>query len=169
MEKYNKINLEQFLKLSVNDWNNINSFNEMLKKLNLIDKYNYLSNLLEIKNEYQEYIPAISWYNSKDYETFDAYLEVEELEDFPKSANLMKDYSFEKYGLESAYIKDLNEQTQKYIEYCEQLGNGLKTNNNSLTLKAIENLSDNENEMYYTKLEIIDKSANLENELNILQ
>lgn len=139
LNKYKVTSLEDYLKLSDEDWQNINSFEDMLKKLKLDSKYDYVSKLIEINENYQEYIPAIKWKNSDDYEVFRSYMKVETQDDFEKSGLMMKNYSFEKYGLDNKYIKELNEEVEKYIDYCMQITKAI----NAGDVKAYDSISSN--------------------------
>ena len=75
--KYKVSNLDDYLKLTNDDWENIKSFSEMINNLDLSSKYTYLSKLIEINDKYQEYVPIITWQNSDDYDTFREYMKTE--------------------------------------------------------------------------------------------
>lgn len=162
LTKFKVSSLEDYLDLSDDDWKNINSFENMLEKLKLDSKYNYLSKLIEVNTNYQEFVSAIKWQKSDDYEVFRSYMKVETQDDFEKSALMMKNYSFEKYGLENKYIKELNEEVQKYIDYCTQLSKAINDSDinlyDSITPKFKENLTKLSN----IEVEIITKTSELE-------
>ena len=162
LTKYKVSSIDDYLNLSDDDWKNIKSFEDMLEKLKLNSKYNYLSKLIEINTNYQDYVPAIKWQKSDDYEVFRSYMKVETQDDFEKSALMMKNYSFEKYGLENKYIKELNEEVQKYIDYCTQLVQAI--NNSDLTLydSISPKFKDNITKLSNIEVEIITKTSELE-------
>ena len=148
--------------LSDDDWKNIKSFEDMLEKLKLNSKYNYLSKLIEINTNYQDYVPAIKWQKSDDYEVFRSYMKVETQDDFEKSALMMKNYSFEKYGLENKYIKELNEEVQKYIDYCTQLVQAINNSDLNLYDSISPKFKENITKLSNIEVEIITKTSELE-------
>lgn len=162
LTKYKVSSIDDYLNLSDDDWKNIKSFEDMLEKLKLNSKYNYLSKLIEINTNYQDYVPAIKWQKSDDYEVFRSYMKVETQDDFEKSALMMKNYSFEKYGLENKYIKELNEEVQKYIDYCTQLVQAINNSNLNLYDSVSPKFKDNITKLSNIEVEIITKTSELE-------
>lgn len=162
LTKYKVSSIDDYLNLSDDDWKNIKSFEDMLEKLKLNSKYNYLSKLIEINTNYQDYVPAIKWQKSDDYEVFRSYMKVETQDDFEKSALMMKNYSFEKYGLENKYIKELNEEVQKYIDYCTQLVQAINNSDLNLYDSISPKFKDNITKLSNIEVEIITKTSELE-------
>lgn len=162
LTKYKVSSIDDYLNLSDDDWKNIKSFEDMLEKLKLNSKYNYLSKLIEINTNYQDYVPAIKWQKSDDYEVFKSYMKVETQDDFEKSALMMKNYSFEKYGLENKYIKELNEEVQKYIDYCTQLVQAINNSDLNLYDSISPKFKDNITKLSNIEVEIITKTSELE-------
>jgi len=162
LTKYKVSSIDDYLNLSADDWKNIKSFEDMLEKLKLNSKYNYLSKLIEINTNYQEYVPAIKWQKSDDYEVFRSYMKVETQDDFEKSALMMKNYSFEKYGLENKYIKELNEEVQKYIDYCTQLVQAINNSDLNLYDSISPKFKENITKLSNIEVEIITKTSELE-------
>lgn len=162
LTKYKVSSIDDYLNLSDDDWKNIKSFEDMLEKLKLNSKYNYLSKLIEINTNYQEYVPAIKWQKSDDYEVFRSYMKVETQDDFEKSALMMKNYSFEKYGLENKYIKELNEEVQKYIDYCTQLVQAINNSDLNLYDSISPKFKENITKLSNIEVEIITKTSELE-------
>jgi hypothetical protein len=160
--KYKVSSLDDYLKITNDDWKNIKSFSEMINNLDLTSKYTYLSKLIEINDKYQEYIPAITWQNSDDYDTFREYMEIETQDDFEKSSNLMKTYSFEKYGLENIHIKELNDETKKYIDYCDKMTQAIKTSDVNLYNSIYDGFQANVKKLYEIEVDIINKTSELE-------
>lgn len=162
LTKYKVSSIDDYLNLSDDDWKNIKSFEDMLEKLKLNSKYNYLSKLIEINTNYQDYVPAIKWQKSDDYEVFRSYMKVETQDDFEKSALMMKNYSFEKYGLENKYIKELNEEVQKYIDYCTQLVQAINNSDLNLYDSISPKFKENITKLSNIEVEIITKTSELE-------
>lgn len=162
LTKYKVSSIDDYLNLSDDDWKNIKSFEDMLEKLKLNSKYNYLSKLIEINTNYQDYVTAIKWQKSDDYEVFRSYMKVETQDDFEKSALMMKNYSFEKYGLENKYIKELNEEVQKYIDYCTQLVQAINNSDLNLYDSISPKFKDNITKLSNIEVEIITKTSELE-------
>ena len=162
LTKYKVSSIDDYLNLSDDDWKNIKSFEDMLEKLKLNSKYNYLSKLIEINTNYQDYVPAIKWQKSDDYEVFRSYMKVETQDDFEKSALMMKNYSFEKYGLENKYIKELNEEVQKYIDYCTQLVQAINNSDLNLYDSISPKFKENITKLSNMEVEIITKTSELE-------
>ena len=162
LTKFKVSSIDDYLNLSDDDWKNIKSFEDMLEKLKLNSKYNYLSKLIEINTNYQEYVPAIKWQKSDDYEVFRSYMKVETQDDFEKSALMMKNYSFEKYGLENKYIKELNEEVQKYIDYCTQLVQAINNSDLNLYDSISPKFKENITKLSNIEVEIITKTSELE-------
>lgn len=168
LTKYKVSSIDDYLNLSDDDWKNIKSFEDMLEKLKLNSKYNYLSKLIEINTNYQEYVPAIKWQKSDDYEVFRSYMKVETQDDFEKSALMMKNYSFEKYGLENKYIKELNEEVQKYIDYCTQLVQAINNSDLNLYDSISPKFKENITKLSNIEVEIITKTSELEKDIKDL-
>ncbi|MGN1269200.1 MAG: hypothetical protein ACI4U0_06920 [Candidatus Aphodocola sp.] len=168
MTKYKVSSLEDYLKLTSDDWKNIKSFNEMINNLDLSNKYTYLSKLIEINDKYQEYVPAINWQNSDDYEVFRSYMKVETQDDFEKSALMMKNYSFEKYDLNNKYIKELNDEVQNYINYCTQLAKAINESDLNLYDSISPKLKENITKLSNIEVDIITKTSELEKEIKNL-
>ena len=162
LTKYKVSSIDDYLNLSDDDWKNIKSFEDMLEKLKLNSKYNYLSKLIEINTNYQDYVPAIKWQKSDDYEVFRSYMKVETQDDFEKSALMMKNYSFEEYGLENKYIKELNEEVQKYIDYCTQLVQAINNSDLNLYDSISPKFKENITKLSNIEVEIITKTSELE-------
>ena len=162
LTKFKVSSIDDYLNLSDDDWKNIKLFEDMLEKLKLNSKYNYLSKLIEINTNYQEYVPAIKWQKSDDYEVFRSYMKVETQDDFEKSALMMKNYSFEKYGLENKYIKKLNEEVQKYIDYCTQLVQAINNSDLNLYDSISPKFKENITKLSNIEVEIITKTSELE-------
>lgn len=162
LTKFKVSSIDDYLNLSDDDWKNIKSFEDMLEKLKLNSKYNYLSKLIEINTNYQDYVPAIKWQKSDDYEVFRSYMKVETQDDFEKSALMMKNYSFEKYGLENKYIKELNEEVQKYIDYCTQLVQAINNSDLNLYDSISPKFKENITKLSNIEVEIITKTSELE-------
>lgn len=168
MTKYKVSSLEDYLKLTSDDWKNIKSFNEMINNLDLSNKYTYLSKLIEINDKYQEYVPAINWQNSDDYEVFRSYMKVETQDDFEKSSLMMKNYSFEKYDLNNKYIKELNDEVQNYINYCTQLAKAINESDLNLYDSISPKLKENITKLSNIEVDIITKTSELEKEIKNL-
>lgn len=168
MTKYKVSSLEDYLKLTSDDWKNIKSFNEMINNLDLSNKYTYLSKLVEINDKYQEYVPAINWQNSDDYEVYRSYMKVETQDDFEKSALMMKNYSFEKYDLNNKYIKELNDEVQNYINYCTQLVKAINENDLNLYDSISPKFKENITKLSNIEVDIITKTSELEKEIKNL-
>ena len=168
MTKYKVSSLEDYLKLTSDDWKNIKSFNEMINNLDLSNKYTYLSKLIEINDKYQEYVPAINWQNSDDYEVFRSYMKVETQDDFEKSALMMKNYSFEKYDLNNKYIKELNDEVQNYINYCTQLAKAINESDLNLYDSISPKFKENITKLSNIEVDIITKTSELEKEIKNL-
>lgn len=162
LTKFKVSSIDDYLNLSDDDWKSIKSFEDMLEKLELNSKYNYLSKLIEINTNYQDYVPAIKWQKSDDYEVFRSYMKVEIQDDFEKSALMMKNYSFEKYGLENKYIKELNEEVQKYIDYCTQLVQAINNSDLNLYDSISPKFKENITKLSNIEVEIITKTSELE-------
>lgn len=168
MTKYKVSSLEDYLKLTSDDWKNVKSFNEMINNLDLSNKYTYLSKLVEINDKYQEYVPAINWQNSDDYEVYRSYMKVETQDDFEKSALMMKNYSFEKYDLNNKYIKELNDEVQNYINYCTQLVKAINENDLNLYDSISPKFKENITKLSNIEVDIITKTSELEKEIKNL-
>lgn len=168
MTKYKVSSLEDYLKLTSDDWKNVKSFNEMINNLGLSNKYTYLSKLVEINDKYQEYVPAINWQNSDDYEVYRSYMKVETQDDFEKSALMMKNYSFEKYDLNNKYIKELNDEVQNYINYCTQLVKAINENDLNLYDSISPKFKENITKLSNIEVDIITKTSELEKEIKNL-
>ena len=168
MTKYKVSSLEDYLKLTSDDWKNVKSFNEMINNLDLSNKYTYLSKLVEINDKYQEYVPAINWQNSDDYEVYRSYMKVETQDDFEKSALMMKNYSFEKYDLNNKYIKELNDEVQNYINYCIQLVKAINENDLNLYDSISPKFKENITKLSNIEVDIITKTSELEKEIKNL-
>lgn len=168
MTKYKVSSLEDYLKLTSDDWKNVKSFNEMINNLDLSNKYIYLSKLVEINDKYQEYVPAINWQNSDDYEVYRSYMKVETQDDFEKSALMMKNYSFEKYDLNNKYIKELNDEVQNYINYCTQLVKAINENDLNLYDSISPKFKENITKLSNIEVDIITKTSELEKEIKNL-
>ena len=168
MTKYKVSSLEDYLKLTSDDWKNVKSFNEMINNLGLSNKYTYLSKLVEINDKYQEYVPAINWQNSDDYEVYRSYMKVETQDDFEKSALMMKNYSFEKYDLDNKYIKELNDEVQNYINYCTQLVKAINENDLNLYDSISPKFKENITKLSNIEVDIITKTSELEKEIKNL-
>lgn len=160
--KYKVSSLDDYLKLTNDDWENINSFSEMVNNLELSSKYTYLSKLIEINDKYQEYVPIITWQNSDDYDTFREYMKTETQDDFEKSGNLMKTYSFEKYGLENTHIKELNGEVEKYIDYCGKVAQAIKTSDINLYDSIYDGFQANVKRLYEIEVDVVNKTSELE-------
>lgn len=168
MTKYKVSSLEDYLKLTSDDWKNIKSFNEMINNLDLSNKYTYLSKLIEINDKYKEYVPSINWQNSDDYEVFRSYMKVETQDDFEKSALMMKNYSFEKYDLNNKYIKELNDEVQNYINYCTQLAKAINESDLNLYDSISPKFKENITKLSNIEVDIITKTSELEKEIKNL-
>lgn len=162
LTKYKVASVEDFIKLSKDDWKNIESFEEMLEKLKLNSKYNYLSKLIDINKNYQEYVPAITWQNSDDYEVFRSYMKVETQDDFEKSAMMMKNYSFKKYDLNNEHIKELNDEVQNYINYCTQLVQAINQSDLALYDSISSQFKENIAKLSNIEIDILTKTSELE-------
>lgn len=167
--KYKVTSVDDFLNLNDENWNNIKSLYQMTNDIGISDDYKYLATLLNIKDKYEEYIPAIMWDKSADSEAFSGYLKVEKQEDFGTSARFLKNYSFEKYGTESTYIKELNDEMQKYINYAETIEKSLKTNDVSLYNEIHDDFTDNITKIADIQIKIIQKNDELKKDIKNLQ
>lgn len=141
LSKYKIDNIDILLELDEDKWNDIENFNKFIIDLNLINKdtkYNYLKELLKIQEEYQSYFNAIRWFNSNEYEQYQIYQKLESTDEnsIIQTAGLLSKYSFEKYGLNSVYIKELNEETKRLSSAYKDIATALKTSNSKLLEEA---------------------------------
>ena len=127
VQTYVILRYEEFREIDEDDWKDIKELSIFVQG-KFEKEYNYLTKLLELQ-EYVKYIPAIDWMNSTDYDVWESYLEMEDESAFSKIASLLPKYSFEKYGLDSIYIKELNEAKDKFAECCKIIAEALVEQN----------------------------------------
>lgn len=170
MTKYKISNLDNFINLTNEDWENIKKFNTFIDDLKIKDvskKYDYFTKLIELE-DYNKYVPAIKWIKSTDYDVWHSYIKLEVESDFTRVANMVPKYSFEKYGVENVYIKELNEEKDKFAQYCKTISEAIAESNptkyNSVYDKIIASvtlLSD-------TEIKIITSQSELEEKIKEL-
>lgn len=169
ISEYSISSFDDYIKLSDNDWEKIKSFDEMIDKLNLSRKYTYLSELIKIKNDYDKYIPVITWYDSSDKEAFDnCFPNDNDANSWKEASKCYSSYSFEKYGIENLYISDLEQYRTKSSTATNNLGDALNSKNISKAEKALNELEKLEDKRYKIDIKIIEKYEELENKIKKL-
>jgi len=117
-------------KVTNDEWEKIREVDSVLTELNIKRekrKFRYLDELLKLK-EYVEYMPAIRWVESEDYEVWNEYMEFDEA-NTDKISKLFREYSFEKYGIENLCIKELNIEKENIANYWESMIKAVSNNN----------------------------------------
>lgn len=150
MLKYKISTLSDLLNIKDDEWLNIEKYNKLLITLDLSNdiRYKYTQELEEIKNEEKQYFPAIRWYieESESYRIITNLASSEELS-FRTAASALQNYSFEKYGVDNIYIKDLNENKENLASAYIGIANAVKNRNLSQFEKAEKDALDaSENE-----------------------
>lgn len=162
IKEYKITSVNDYLKLTDNDINNIKSFNEMIYKLQLYEDFSYLNKLVSIDDRFHDYIPAVRWYNSNNYTLYKENMKVDNLEDYEKSGKLMKDYSLKKYGLDNKIIKELDDEIKKYVSYCEKFSEFLKTRDEKFYNTFGNDFQNNLYQLNYLETSIKNKNADIE-------
>lgn len=164
---YKISDINSLLSLNNEDWKNIESLNNLVLKLNLDSTnatYQYLNDLLKIKENYEQYFNSIRWINSSDYKQYQTYNDADNFNENTLTiiSNLLSQYSFEKYDLTSTYIKELHEETQKLSNSYNNMATALEKRDNTLletnkvtAQEAIMNIGS-------IQIEIIIKSSEIE-------
>lgn len=170
MTKYKVSSLDNFINLTNEDWENIKKFDTFINDLKLKDvskKYEYFTKLIELE-EYNQYIPAIKWIDSTDYEVWQSYIKLEVESDFTRVANMLPNYSFEKYGVENVYIKDLNEEKDKFAQYCKTISEAILESNLSKYNSVYDKITASVTLLANTEIKILTTKSELENKIKEL-
>ena len=167
INKYKINNKEDYLKFTDKDINDIKNFNDLIKKLVLYEKYDYLNKLVAIDDKLHDYMEAVRWYNSEEYKIYKSNMEIKELTDYEKSGKLMKNYSFDKYGKDDILIKELSEEIKKYVNYCEKFSTALNNKDSNLDDISRE-FQDNLYQINHIEITIKAKDTDLSNAINKL-
>lgn len=170
LTRYKVNNYDDFKNLTKEDWENIKEFSSLIDDLKLIErnkKFKYASELLKLE-DYKKYIPAINWQNSDDYKVWHSYIDLKTENDFSKVASVLPKYSFEKYGLENVYIKELNEEKDKFSQYCKTASEAIDESNLNKYDSVYNKLKDSVSTMYDIEMKIISTHSELETKIKEL-
>lgn len=170
MTKYKVSSVNNFINLTNKDWENIKKFDTFINDLKLKDiskKYEYFTKLIELE-EYNKYIPAIKWIDSTDYDVRQSYIKLEVESYFTRVANMLPKYSFEKYGIENVYIKDLNEEKDKFAQYCKTISEALAESNISKYNSVYDKITASVTLLADTEIKIVTTKSELESEIKEL-
>ena len=170
MTKYKVSSVDNFINLTNEDWDNIKKFDIFINDLKLKDiskKYEYFTKLIELE-EYNQYIPAIKWMDSTDYEVWKSYIKLEVESDFTRVANMLPNYSFEKYGVENVYIKELNEEKDKFAQYCKIISKAILENNLSKYNSVYDKITASVTLLANTEIKILTTKSELESKIKDL-
>lgn len=165
--KYKVNNINSLLDLSNEDWQNIENLNNLITNLSLDNKnnnYQYLKDLLKIKENYNQYFNSVRWINSNEYEQYQMYNELDNFDEntLTVTSSLLSKYSFEKYDLTSTYIKELNEETKKLASGYNDIATALKRRDNNLLDAGKTSTTDALTTIASIQVEILLKSSEIE-------
>lgn len=170
MTRYKVSSIDSFINLTTEDWENIKKFNNFINDLKLKEiskKYEYITKLTELE-EYNKYIPAIKWIDSTDYDVWRSYNKIESENDFIRVANLLPKYSFDKYGVENEYIKVLNEEKDKFAQYCKTMSEAILESNLSKYDSVYDKFVTSTTLMADTEIKILTTKSELDNKIKAL-
>ena len=171
LEQYIVHNDKDLVNLTEEDWKNINDFSYIGSNLNINNvKFNYLVGLIKLKEDYGEYFSSILWINSADYEQYQVYSQLNGTDEssISQTCNLLSKYSFEKYGLDSTYIKELNAETQTLLSTYNNILTALKTKNSNLLEDAKGTATSTLSVIADIQVNILLKSTDISKELQKL-
>lgn len=157
-ESYRVSDFDDITGFTEDDWNAIVNYNNFLDGLSFVsDEDEYMSKLVEL-SEYKDTFAAYKWYKSDDYSIWRSYIDNNDLSNVGSISmfkSLLEKYSFEKYGIEENYIKELENERFSLVKNLDRFINAYNSND-------VRNFED-------AKSEIVSSCANLgELELKLL-
>ena len=157
-ESYRVSDFDDVIDFTEDDWNTIVKYNDFLDSLSFVsDEDEYMSKLVEL-SKHKDTFAAYKWYKSNDYSIWRSYIDNNDLSNVSSISmfkSLLEKYSFEEYGAEENYIKELENERSSLVENLDRFINAY----NSYDVRNFED----------AKTKIVSSCANLgELELKLL-
>ena len=118
-ESYKVSTFDDIIGFAEDDWNAIINYNDFLDSLSFIsEKDDYINKLVQL-SEYKDAFAAYKWYKSNDYSIWRSYIDNNDLSNVGSISifkSLLEKYSFEEYGIEENYIKELENERSSLVK-----------------------------------------------------
>ena len=168
VDKYRMSSIEDFINISDEDWKNIENLNNFMSNTKIIcDESNYIYELLQLRES--EYFAVYKWYKSANYGIWDSYRNPDnysyDISGIILQKNFLQKYSFEKYGLDEKYIREMELEKNNLVSYYNDFINAYNANNSYKFEIAKQNVMNTIANLTNLEIEIITKCGEFEQQL----